>query len=187
MKKRFNISYPSYLKKIRLIIILGFLFDEYLLLKVEENNIANYIIHKFKFFTSWSHMIAFLYFILAILKKETKENKKEKKENKKNDNLSILFQLAFSCQFMVTIVYWVMLHEGVMKKINNPFLIIYCYTSHSLPFLYLLIDFFFNNIIFQNLKTLKTIGIFTTSYLFFLGFLELVYELELYDNITFKS
>ena len=177
-KKRLNIPY-SYLTKIRLIVIIGFLFDEYLLLQVSKNDVSEYIAHKFKYFTSWSHMITFLYFILVLTIQ--KDNKKRK------NNLSILFQLAFSCQFMVTVVYWSMLHDGAMKKIKCPYLIKYCYTSHILPFIYLLIDFFFNNIILQSKKTFYIVVGFTTTYLFWLGYLELVHQMELYEGITFRS
>ena len=168
-----------YLTKLRIIFIFGFLIDEYLLLRSEDNIILNYTINKFKFFSNWSHMITFIYFITSIV---LKKNQKYLK-----GFTSILFHMAISCQFMVTFVYWTMLHKDLMKTISNYFLIKYCYTVHSLPFIYLLIDFFLNNIVLQPKKTFYSLFVFTTSYLCFLGFLELKYELGIYKDITFKS
>ena len=178
-KKRLNL-HPSHISKIRIIFIIGFLFDEYLYLQVCKNNIFNYLTRKTTTFTNWCHFITFLYFILATF--FFKDNKKTK-----NNYLSILFHLAISCQFLVTTVYWLLLHKEAIKMIKCPYLIKYCYTAHIFPFLYLLFDFFFNNIILPTKKTIYAIIIFTTCYLFNLAYLELNYNLQIYQGINFKN
>ena len=176
-KKRISIKYKN-LTRLRMIYIFGFLIDEYLLLQVSKNIISDYIIKKFLYFTSWSHMVTSLYFILSIIFQNDK---------KKTKKLSILFHLSISCQFMVTFVYWTMLAEGDFRRIKDPYLRKYNVTAHIFPFIYLFIDFFLNNIVLESKKTFYSIFGFTTLYLFFLSFLELNYELNLYEDINFRN
>lgn len=175
-KKRFTISYKT-LTKIRYFILLSFLTEDLLILYAKKT-IPLYLWEKIKYFTNWSHILTFLYFILASY---------QKSDHKKTKKLSIIFHMACSCQFVVTLVYWLVLHEEIIKTIDQIELYILCYTCHSLPFIYLIFDYFSNNLILQPKKALKFIVLFVFTYLGFLGFLELGFELELYPDITFKS
>lgn len=91
--------------------------------------------------------------------------------------------MACTCQVVVTSIYWLVLHEEIIKTVQKTELYILCYTSHILPFIYLTFDYFLNNIILQPKKALSRIDLFVLSYTSLLAFLELDYELNFYSTL----
>ena len=195
-EKRFKISFLTH-KKLRIIAIICLLFDDFLLLQNAKNDIALYIFRKIQFFTRWSHIITFLYFVLTLIiekdpkKPKKRENPKKTQKNKIKKkiqkNLSIIFQIAFSTQCGITIMYWLFLHKKALEYITCPYRIIYLYTAHSLPFLNLLLEFFYNDFFFEWEKCLKCTVFLGICYSVFLAFLELNFEIGVYKGIDFKG
>ena len=198
-KKRFKIS-PSTHKTLRIIAVICLLFDDFLLLQNAKNNIAVYLFGKIQYFTRWCHILTLLYFILTLtIKKEPKNpQKKESKTPSQNSqitkikkkiqkNLPILYQIIFSTQSSITIMYWLVLHKKGLQYRTCPYRILYVHTAHSLPFLNLLLEFFFNDYIFESKKCFKIIAFMCVGYTVFLGFLELNFEIGVYETIDYKD
>ncbi len=178
LEDKFNISNNS-LKKFRYFCLFMLLIDNLLLLKSKETFYL-YLCDKHWYFTNWCHMLTTIYFFLSIFF-----------ENHKNiaNKLASIFHVVWACEFFVTFIYWVKFHSHFIQQAVLLETIILSYTTHINPLLFLTIDFFFNNLNLRNSKhnSFKLTITFFFIYVIRLGIIELMYEMNLYKDITYRG
>lgn len=175
IKKKLNtISYKT-LTNLRKFFILIMIFEE--IIYWTQLGFGQGLKYKIIFLTEWNHFLTLiLYTILVIFKIDKKMTK----------NFSSFFILIFGVQTNSNLTYWIFIHKESLLRIDNPFLIFLLYFKHLSPIVFILIDFFFNNILHskQSLRLILPYGI---VYGVFNYYVTVFMGIRVYDSVTYNN
>lgn len=174
-KKKINtISYKN-LTNLRKFFILIMIFEE--MIYWSQLGISTGLKYKIIFLTEWNHFLTLiLYVFLVILKIDEKMTIK----------FSYFFTLIFGLQININLVYWIFIHKESLLRVDNDFLCFLLYFKHISPVIFILIDFFFNNILLSK-KSLGFILPYGFFYSIFNYFTTIVLGIRVYDSITYNN